>query len=278
MSEREVESTMAHGTQPKNSSGESWIYSSLLEVIRPITSFATKLGTLTSLCKSGSDKDWSSYQYTEEDNRRFMDRWENADEDAIIKFISLHVHTRKDDEARIDQIGVSTRFSDKRAPIYSLQIQVKPDSMVKKSPVLQRIISGFIYGETEILAESDIGAWLDDTFRSPRGSQPTTMCLVGHDVPHLLRLVQPYWKVPDDVTVLDTRAMWGFRDQTMSHPSLKQILGAIGRSGDESLLDNAGNSAQFILELLDVQIGPKKEKNERNYMEMGLNMWRSPSW
>lgn len=277
MSEREVESTMAHDAQPRNNSGESWIYSSLLEVIRPITSFATKLGTITSLYKTRSNKDWSSYQFTEEDNKRFKDIWEDADEDANIVLISLYVHTRKDDETRIDQIGVSTWFADKRAPMYSLQVHFEPDTNVQKSPLPQLIISGFLYGETQVLAESDIGPWLEDTFRASRGSQPK-MCLVGHDVPHLLHLVQPYWKVPDDVTILDTRAMWGFRTQTTSLPSLEETLRVIGHEGDESLLDNAGNSARFILELLDFQIGPKKEKNERRYMDMGLNMWRSPSW
>lgn len=263
---------MDNDTEPKTSSGQSWFYSSLLQIISPIKILTTKLGTLTNVYSAAS-----RYQYSEEDNKRFADIWKEKDVDVV--FFSLHVIAQNDnDDARIKQIGVSKWRSDHGTQILSLQAQVEDDAIVEKSSLPQLVTSGFIFGETELISESDVGPWLECTIRALRGSQQPTY-LVGHDISHMLHLVQPYWKVPDDVTILDVRAIWESENRGASNPSLNQMSRMIGYGWDEPILSNAGNCAQLIMELLKSE-GTRRElkTNGSRYMNMGMNMWRSPSW
>lgn len=259
---------MEHDTKPETG---SWLYSSLLQIVRPITNLTTKFGTLANLYTTGP-----SYQYSEEDNTRFTDIWKETDADVV--FFSLHIVTQNDDESQIKQIGVSKWRSDSGTQILSLQAQVEDDNVVEKSSFPRLVVNDFMFGEAEVISESDIGAWLECTFRCLRGSQQPTY-LVGYDISDVLRLVQPYWKVPGDIIIFDTRAILEFKQQARSHPSLKQTLGAIARGWDGSQLDNAGNCARFILELVDRHASRiKAQYDTKKYMHMGLNMWRSPSW
>lgn len=264
---------MANNTKPETSSGQSWMYSSLLQILHPLEVLSTKLGTYTGLYNF-----LSSYKYIE-DHEGFKAIWKGTNEDDIdAVFISLHIITRSDDDARISQIGVSKWFPRQGTQLYSLQVQVNDDMLVEKSSLPQLVASGFLFGETEVIPESDIGPWLYYTFKALRGSQQAVY-LVGHDVRHILHQVRPYWRIPNDIVILDTRALPKFESQETGHPSLKQILGPIDHRWHETLLDNAGNCAQLIIELLKLQASRVEGKKSIGiYLHMGLNAWRSPSW
>lgn len=279
MTERQAETQMNHGNKPETGSGQSWIYSSLIQTARPIASLAAKLGILPHLYNI-YDRDFLNPQYNDQENNKLRDTLKKA-ETASVGFISLHVITQSDDETRIGQIGMSRWRSDGWTQMISVHCQIDQGIATSESPYPRLIASDFKFGDTEVIAESDIGPWLDASFRSFQRHQDI-ICLVGHDIHRVLHLVQPYWRVPSGVVILDMRAIWESQNQLTSHPLLKEILGGvIGYSGGDSLLDNAGNTTQFILELIQSQVGEPKEKENKNgprYMNMGMNMWRSPSW
>lgn len=268
---------MDNNTKPETGS-ESWIYPSLIQTVRPIASLAAKLGILPYSYNIIYDRDFLNSHYNEGEHRKLIDVRKKA-EKASIGFISLHTISQKDSEAKIDQMGMSKWRSDSWTGMVSVHCKVEQETAVSESAYPRLIAGDFMFGDTEAIAESDVGPWLDATFRSFQINQDIT-CLVGHDIRRTLRLVQPYWRVPSDVIILDTRAIWESQHQLADHPSLNQILrGVIDYRGDDSLLGNAGNTAQFILELIQPQVGRtegKKNKDETRYMDM--NMWRSPSW
>lgn len=268
---------MDHDTKPETSPAQSWIHSSLIQTIRPAANLASKLGMLPHLYRINYDTDFLDTQYNEAENKKLVDICKKA-EDAQIGIIALHILSHSGDENKILQMGVSKWRSDGSTQIASVHCQVEQGMTVSEQSSLRLIAGDFMFGDTEVIPESDIGPWLDATFRSFHGHEDTT-CLVGHDIHRILHLVQPYWRVPSGVVILDTRALWEFQTQAESHPPLKQTLGVVYKWWDESLLGNAGNSAVFILQSLERQVTRAQQKNKPGkYMDMGMNMWRSPSW
>ena len=256
MSERQAENLMDHDNKPETGSGQTWIYSSLIQTVRPVAGLAAKLGILPYSYNAVYDRDFLNPRYNEDENKKLRDLWKKAgnedeDENARIGFITLHIISQKDDETKIGQIGMSKWHSDGWIHPASVHCQVEQGTVtaLNESRYPQLIATNFKFGDTEVITESDIGPWLDATFRSFQCHQDIT-CIVGHDIHRLLHLVQPYWKVQSGVIILDTRAIWEFQTKATQHPSFNQTLGMVGYGRDDSLLDNAGNNARFVLELL----------------------------
>lgn len=249
MAERQAETTMDHDIKPDTGSGESWVYSSLIQTIRPVASLAAKLGILPYSYNAIYDRDFLNRQYNEQENNRLIEVWKKA-KNHEIGFITLHIISQKDNKTKIGQIGMSKWRSNGWTHAADVHCQVEKEIAVSESPYSQLIASDFIFGDTEVITESDVGPWLDATFRSFQINQDT-ICLVGHDIRRILHLVQPYWKVPSEVIVLDTRAIWEFQNQATKHPSFKETLaGVVGHGHADILFNNAGNDARFLVELL----------------------------
>ncbi|KAI1253658.1 hypothetical protein MGN70_004050 [Eutypa lata] len=248
MSERQVETTMDHDNKPETGSGQSWIYSSLIQTVRPVASLAANLGILPYSYNIIYDREFLNPHYNEAESKRLTDVWKKTG-NADVGFITLHIISEKDNETKIRQIGMTKWRSDGSTHPASVHCQVEQGMAVSEPSYPQLIATNFLFGDTEVIVESDVGPWLDATFRSFHCHQDIT-CLVGHDIHRILRLVQPHWKVQSDVIVLDTRAIWEFQHKATQHPSFKQTLeGVMGRGRDDFLLDNAGNDARFILEM-----------------------------
>ena len=248
MSERQAETPMEHDTKPETISGQSWVYSSLIQTARPVANFAAKLGILPHLY-SIYDREFLDPKYNEQQNKRLIEVWEQA-QTAQVGFITLHITSQKDNENQISQMGMSKWRSDGSTHPASVHCQVEQGMVVSESQYPQLIASDFMFGDTEVITESDVGPWLDATFRS---FHQEITCLAGHDIRRVLSLVQPYWKIPSNIVILDTRAIWEFEAEAMQHPSFKQTLGEVLVHNHDSSLDNAGNSALFDLELLRKQ-------------------------
>ena len=252
MSERQAETTMDHDTKPESGSGQSWIHSSFIQTIRPVASLASRLRILPHLYRISYDKDFLDTQYNEEENKKLLDVCKKA-ENAQIGFISLHIISKKDNETEISQLGMSKWRSDGWTGMVSVHCQVEQEMVVSESGYPRLIAGDFTFGDTEVIVESDVGPWLEATFRSFQVNQDIT-CLVGHDIHRILHLVQPYWKVPSDVIILDTRAIWESQTQATEHPSFKQTLAGVAHHLDGRLVNNAGNVARLLLKLLQAQI------------------------
>lgn len=270
---------MDNGTKPETGSGQSWIYSSLIQTARPIASLAAKLGVLPYSYNAVYDRDFINPRYNEEENHKLRDVWkktknENEDEgegeDTQIGFISLHIISQKDKETGIDQIGMSKWRSNGWTGMVSVHCQVEQETTMGVSAVSEgavseaaypRLIAGdFLFGDTEVIIESDVGPWLDATFKSFQINQDI-IYLVGHDIHRILHLVQQYWKVPSDVVILDTRAIWEFQNGVTEHPSLEETMEWVtDYRRRKSSIHNAGNISQFLLSLLRAQ-GRVSEQN-----------------
>lgn len=250
---------MDRDNKPEAGSGQSWIYSSLIQTARPVASLAAKLGILP-YTYNIYDRDFLNLQYNEEENKKLKEIWikaenanENENDNTQIGFISLQLRSHKDDETKISQMGMSKWRSDGASQIASVHCHVEQDTAVGESSYPQLIASDFMSGDTEVITESDVGPWLEATFRSFQNYQDIT-CLIGHDIRRILHLVQPCWRVPSGVIILDTRAIWEFQTQASQHPSLRQTLeGVVLRGCDTFLADNTGNGARLILDLLQHQ-------------------------
>lgn len=260
MSERQTEPPMDHDTKPETSSGQSWIYPSLIQAVRPVASLAAKLRLLPYSYNTIYDRDFVNTQYNEEENKKLADIWKRTEDDSV-GFVTLHILTRDDDETKVSQLGMSKWRSDGLSQIVSFHGQVEQDlAAVKESALPRWVVGDFIFGETEAIAQSDVGPWLYHTFKSFQNSQRTT-CLVGHDIRRILHLVKSDWQVPSDVAIIDTRAIWEFQTEATQHPSLQQTLeGVAGLRGDDSILKNSGNDARFILKLLRIQAKQSRKK------------------
>lgn len=253
---------MDHDTKPETGSGQSWVYSSLIQTARPIASLAARLGVLPHSYNIIYDRDFLNLHYNREENKRLIDVWEKTRNDRI-GFITLQVITQKDNEDKISEMGMSKWRSDGWTGSVSVHCQVEKETAVSESPYPQLRATNFMFGDTEVITESDVGPWLDATFRSFQISQDTT-CLVGHDIRRILHLIQPHWTVPSDITILDTRAIWEYQMQPTQHPSLKQTLKSFAPGWDGPLLDNAGNGAGLLIKLFQAQASQAK-KSKDNY-------------
>lgn len=234
---------MANNTKPETSSGQSWIYSSMNQLVHPMANLAVKLGSLMGIFNAESRMTFLNWNHTEEENKRLVNIWR----DAGTVFITLQVLAQKNDERKIFQIGMSGWWPDNFNHIHSLYTEVEeatPDSLLPQQTFK------FLFGETEVIAEHDIGPWLQCTFKALQGTRHTA-CLVGYDIRRILHLVQPYWSVPHDVMIVDTRVTQGF--QIPEHSSFRQPR-QMHHQLDESLLDNAGNAAQLALESFQRQV------------------------
>lgn len=266
MSERQAETPINHDTKPKVGPEQSWMYSSLIQAARPVASLAAKVGILPHLY-SIYDRDFVNPQYNEEENKKLRDVWrkahdesENENENTKVGFISLHIINRKDDESKIGQIGMSKWRSDGWTGMVSVHCQVEQETAVSESPFLRLVPGDFIYGDTEAITESDVGPWLDATFRSFKTYQDIT-CLIGHDIHRILHQIQPCWKVPSGVVILDTRAIWEFQSEVKQHPPFERTLEwVMDYRLNKSSINNAGNGARFILDLIQAQ-GIGSEQN-----------------
>lgn len=254
------------------------MYSSLIQTVRPVASLAANLGILPYSYNAVYDREFLNPKYNEEENKKLRDLWkivksenEDVDEDEVAKigFITLHIISQKDQETKIDQIGMSKWRSDGWTGMVSVHCQVEHDCQVEhetaeSESTYPRLIAGdFLTGDTEVITESDVGPWLDATFRSFQMNQDIT-CLVGHDIRRILHLVQPLWRVPSDIIILDTRAIWEFQAGLKRHPSFEQTLQWITDYRlNRPSINNAGNSARFILDLLQ-DLGRRSEKNHVN--------------
>lgn len=251
---------MDNVTKPETSSGQSWIYSSLIQTTRPVASLAAKLGVLPHSYNIIYDRDFLNLQYNEQENRKLRNTWGKAKTNRI-GFIALHIISQKDNEAEIVQMGMSKWRSDGWAHPASVHCQVEEGTALSESSSPHLIATNFMFGDTEVITKSDVGPWLDATFRSFRFHQDIT-CLVGHDIHRILHLIQPYWRVPSDVIILDTRAIWEFQTQATQHPSFKQTLAGVAHYLDDRLLDNAGNGAELLSKLLQAQAYHAKGKDD----------------
>lgn len=249
---------MDHDTKPGTSSGQNWIYSSLIQAVRPIASFTAKLGILPHSYNVLYDRDFLDSRYNEGEKKRLIDVWEKA-KTAQIGFVTLHIDSHKDDETKICQIGMSKWRSGGWTGMVSVHCQIEQETTVSESGYPRLIAGDFMYGDTEVIAESDVGPWLDATFRSFQINQDTT-CLVGHDIHRILHLVQPYWRVPGDVITIDTRAIWECQTHATQHPSFKQTVAGVAHHLDESILHNPGNGALLLLKLIRDQPQHSKER------------------
>lgn len=237
------------------------MYSSFIQTVRPVASLTAKLGVLP-YSYNIYDRDFLNPHYNEEENKKLIDVWGKT-EDSQVSFISLHILCQNDNGNKIDQIGMSKWHSDGMTQKVSVHCQVEKETAESENSSPRLIAGDFMSGDTEVIIESDVGPWLDATFRSFQSHEDTT-CLVGHDIRRILHLVQPCWRVPSDVVILDTRAIWEFQKQAKSHPSLEQTLRGVSRKWwDESLLGNAGNSALFILDLLENEIFEAERRGHR---------------
>lgn len=261
MSERRSESTIDHDTIPDTGSGQSWVHSSLIQTVRPIASLVAKLGMLPYSYSAVYDRDFMSHRYNGEENKKLRDLWKKAknenaedeEEDIQIGFISLHIGNQKDMETKIDQIGMSKWRSGGWTGMVSVHCQIEQEMIISDSEYPRLIAGDFVVGDTEVITESDVGPWLDATFRSFQMNQDIT-CLVGHDIHRILHLVQPCWRVPSDIVILDTRAIWEFQTGVKQHASFEQTLDwVIDYRLNKSLINNAGNSSRLILDLLQAQ-------------------------
>lgn len=250
---------MEQDTRSETGSEQSWIYPTLIQTIRPAANLASKLGILPNFYRISYDRDFIDPRYNEEENRRLVDVWKQT-VNANIGFITLHVISEKGNETKISQMGMSKWRSDGWIHPASVHCQVEQGLAMSESSSLRLIAGDFMCGDTEVIPESDVGPWLDATFRSFQINQDST-CLVGHDIHHILHLIQPYWRVPSNVIILDTRAIWESQAHATQHPSLKQTLARVARHIDERLLNNAGNVARWILELLQSQAYHSKAKD-----------------
>lgn len=248
MSERQAENNMDRDTKLEIGSGQSWIYSSLTQTIRPIATLASRLGVLPYSYNAVYDRNFVDPHYNEQENKKLIDVWGKA-ENARIGFVSLHIFSQKDNETKLSQIGMSKWRSGGLTQTVSVHCQIEHGTPVSESSSPRLIAGDFIFGDTEVITESDVGPWLDATFKSFQFDQDIS-CLVGHDIRHILHLVKSDWEVPGDVVILDTRAIWESQAKATQHPSFDRTLRRVGHDRDGSVLNNAGNNARFVLELL----------------------------
>lgn len=240
---------MDHNTKSKeNGFQQSSIYSSLIQTARPVASLAARLRILPYSYNVIYDRDFLNTHYNEEENMRLLDVWRKG-EYTETGYISLHIISQKDDETKISQIGMSKWRSDGSTDPISVHCQVERETTESESSSIRLIAGDFIFGDTEVITESDIGPWLDATFKSFQVHQNIT-CLVGHDIRHILHLVKSDWEAPSDVIILDTRAIWESQTNATQHPSFKKSLGVVGYGRDDFVFNNAGNNARFILDLV----------------------------
>lgn len=260
MSERQAQTTIDHDTILDTGSRQSWMYSSLILAARPIANLASKLRILPHSYNVIYDRDFLDSQYNEGENNKLITVRKQA-ENARIGFISLHLTNQKNNETKISHIGMSKRRFDGWTGIVSVHCQVEQETAVSESPYPRLIAGDFMFGDTEVIIESDVGPWLDATFRSFQINQDIT-CLLGHDIRRTLHLIQPYWNVPSDVIILDTRAIWEFQTRATEHPTFEQTMEQVADyRRNESAISNAGNSARFLLDLIQAQ-GRTSEKNQ----------------
>lgn len=274
MSERQVETTMNYDTKPGTGSGQSWIYSSLVQMGHSITNLASNLGKYTGLYTLlMSDREILSWTNTEEDNKRLIDLWSKP-ESAGIAFIALHALTQKDDETKISQIGISAWHPDRFDFINSIYVQVEQGTIPNSSLLPQKTAGQFIFGETEVIDESDIGPWLQCTFKALQGPQ-CGACLIGFDIRRILQQVRPYWSVPPNVLILDTQSAHGFQTESRGNPlSFRQTLkGANGFQLDEAQFGNAGNFAQSVLKSFQNQV--RKTEDTINSRKAAVDIYRT---
>lgn len=254
MSERQGETPLDHSTKPETNSEQSWVYSSLLQMVYPVTRLADNLGKLVRPWTAMFDnREIVSWKNTDEDNKRLINLWSKPNSPGVV-FISLHAFTRKDDETKIRQIGMTGWQPNNFDFMNSVCTEVEQDKIYNNSLLPQLTAGKFLYGDTEVIFRSDIGPWLRCTFKALQGSQHTA-CLVGYDIRRTLQLVQPYWSVPRDILILDIQTAQGFQVQTSEQLTFRQLLErSTGYTIDESLLDNAGNAAQLILQSFQTQV------------------------
>lgn len=211
---------------------------------------APELGILGGPYKARFDRSFSSRQFVKEENKRLLEVWKETKNGNIL-FLAIQVRTSHTNN-KINQIGISRWWPDGWAQLDSFHGQIEQETMVDRSS--HQSVDGFIFGETETIYDPDVGPWLDHTFKALQSPHQTT-CLIGHNIRHILHLIQPYWQIPSNMIVLDTRAIWEFQNEATQHPSFKQTLeGVDGYRGDESILNNAGNGARLTLKLLQAQI------------------------
>lgn len=273
MSERQAEITMDHDNKPETGAGQSWIHSSLLHMGQSITSLTQNLGRLTRLYTGIPDREILSWKNTEEDNKRLIDLWTKPRNAAVV-FISLHAFACKDDETKISQVGMSAWQPNNFDFIHSIYGQVEQGTISNNLLLSQATPGKFIWGETEVISDSDIGPWLQSTFEALRGPQNMT-CLIGYDIRRILQLAHPYWSVPRGILIFETQAAQGFQIQTSEHLlSFQQTLrGANGFQLTDSQLDNAGNIAQLVLKSFQDQV--RETDDNINRKKASLNIYMS---
>ncbi|OTA68094.1 hypothetical protein K449DRAFT_430210 [Hypoxylon sp. EC38] len=185
-------------------------------------------------------------------NNRYVTSLQQELLNGKVVFVSLDVHAWDIDQDKITDIGVSIWHP--RTPdglnMLSYHWQIK-DNMFLKNRYVPNEPYIFTFGNTEVVSQNQIAAILNDVFEY--SSRLGRMIIVGHDIHSTVRLLAGHWK-PESVTFLDTEKIFQIQHRCPEKVPLKTALNTTSRVRYiESLLNNAGNDARFIIYLLQTQ-------------------------
>ncbi|KAI0376715.1 hypothetical protein F5Y04DRAFT_285657 [Hypomontagnella monticulosa] len=116
----------------------------------------------------------------------------------------------------------------------------------------------FTFGASVVIGEAQLATCLNEFFQLWTAGNDR-LVIVGHGMESTIGLLKDYWKPPASAILLDTQKIWQIQNAQQTSVTLEKALGEKGPApGLDSrynhyLLNNAGNDARFILDLLKVQ-------------------------
>ncbi len=188
------------------------------------------------------------------DNAKLGELWRLKGKSTVV-FVAIGVRTRVFN-SKITEIGLTIWPLSNLTPAETRCWQID-HAANSASDAIRDAPSAFLHGIAETIQETQINRVLLSTFQN-LARQYRHICVIGHEISHKLKVLKPFWEIPEHVVVLDIQSIWQSQQHNAAYFSFENYLRAGGLTNMVDTTANAGNYSEEIIRLLQ-SLGSKSQ-------------------